>query len=156
MHSFLLNNLSEQFDFLENQLTKLDQSALIKRFNPDKWSIHENLAHLGRYQQVFRKRISSILKEDNPQLARYVSEKDPGFNHWVNLPPREVLKRIKADRDLIINDFSKMNPDALQRRAIHPRLGSLTALNWLEFFLLHENHHIYTIFKLIHENRLVL
>lgn len=43
------------------------------------WSARENLAHLGRYQEVFLERLNLILTESSPQFARYRAEEDPGW-----------------------------------------------------------------------------
>ncbi len=34
------------------------------------------------------------------------------------------------------------------KKAIHPALGAMTLLQWINFFLLHEAHHLFTILKL--------
>ena len=36
----------------------------------------------------------------------------------------------------------------LKRVATHPAYGEMTMIQWLHFFLLHESHHLFTIFKL--------
>jgi hypothetical protein len=41
----------------------------------------------------------------------------------------------------------------LPRTATHPFYGEMTVLQWLNFFLLHEAHHLLTIFKLAAELR---
>ena len=35
--------------------------------------------------------------------------------------------------------------------SLHPRFGLLTVVDWTEFFLLHEAHHLYTmLYALVH------
>ena len=34
----------------------------------------------------------------------------------------------------------------------HPKYGALTLVEWTEFFLLHEAHHLFTLFKLLNED----
>jgi hypothetical protein len=38
--------------------------------------------------------------------------------------------------------------------AVHKKYGALTIMEWTEFFLLHEAHHIFTIFQLMHDTEL--
>ena len=39
----------------------------------------------------------------------------------------------------------------LAKTGIHPAFGQMTLLQWLNFFLLHEAHHLFAIFKLASE-----
>jgi hypothetical protein len=41
----------------------------------------------------------------------------------------------------------------LSRKGFHPSFGALTIPQWLEFFLLHEAHHLYTAMLCIAEAR---
>ncbi|HVT60257.1 MAG TPA: DinB family protein [Thermoanaerobaculia bacterium] len=40
-----------------------------------------------------------------------------------------------------------LTPDQLDRIGVHPAMGPLPIRLWLEFFLLHEAHHLYTILQ---------
>jgi hypothetical protein len=44
-----------------------------------------------------------------------------------------------------------MDETSLQRIGRHARYGRLTVVQWVEFFLLHEAHHLYTIFMIVQE-----
>ena len=46
--------------------------------------------------------------------------------------------------------LKSLEDDQLARTGRHPVLGKLTLSEWIEFFLLHEAHHIMTIFQLAH------
>ena len=39
-------------------------------------------------------------------------------------------------------------PTDLVKTGTHPAFGQMTLMQWLNFFLLHEAHHLFTIFKL--------
>ena len=67
----------------------MSEAALTKRSSPEKWSAHENLAHLGHYHETFAARLGQMLTEDAPELVRYRAEDSPDFPAWVALsPPR--------------------------------------------------------------------
>jgi len=51
-----------------------------------KWSAHENLAHIGRYHEIFLECLRSILTEASPAFGRYRAEDDPGWPEWVARP----------------------------------------------------------------------
>jgi len=115
-----------------------------------KWNIHENIAHLARYQPVFIDRIRKILTIDEPELPAYKAEEDDEFELYRAFTIYELLKKISTDREEIFNLITHLPVDKMERTGIHPKHGSLTVLDWTEFFLLHEAHHLYTIFQLAH------
>jgi uncharacterized damage-inducible protein DinB len=108
------------------------------------WSARENLAHLARHSTVFLGRLERILKEDAPRLGRYRAEDDPEWAQWSGLPLDEVLRRLKDARHRLIAWVSALSPEQLRRTGLHPSFGAMTISQWLEFFLLHEAHHLYT------------
>jgi len=136
---------------LETQLESLDvvlagaTTALVDwRPASGDWSARENLAHLARHGTVFLERLDRILNEDTPKLGRYRAEDDPEWPQWSGLPLDEVLRRLKAARRRLIAWVRAVSPDQMSRTGLHPAFGAMTIPQWLEFFLLHEAHHLYT------------
>ena len=136
---------------LETQLGSLD--VVLAGATPDlvdwrpasgDWSARENLAHLARHGTVFLERLDRILNEDTPKLGRYRAEDDPEWPQWSGLPLDEVLRRLKDARRRLIAWVSAVSPDQMSRTGPHPSFGAMTIPQWLEFFLLHEAHHLYT------------
>ena len=118
---------------------------------PGKWSIHDNITHLAKYQPLFVERINKILHHDKPVFERYTAENDPEFETWRQWETNELLKRLSADRKIVLNLITHLSNEELDRVGIHGKFGKLNIPGWTEFFLLHEAHHIYTIFQLAHE-----
>jgi hypothetical protein len=116
----------------------------------DKWSIHENIAHLAKYQPVFLDRIRKILTNETPEFEAYKAEDDDEFEIYCAFTTYELLKKISHDREIIFQLITNLPPDKLERTGTHPKYGKLTVLDWTEFFLLHEAHHLFTIFRLVH------
>ncbi|MES2332239.1 MAG: DinB family protein [Bacteroidota bacterium] len=113
-----------------------------------KWSIKDNVAHLAKYQPVFIDRINRILLRDEPAFESYRAENDHEFPLWQTWEMRTLLDRLYADREeinLLINDLSYTQ---LSLAGVHKKFGRLTIIQWTEFFLLHEAHHMFTIFQL--------
>lgn len=42
----------------------------------------------------------------------------------------------------------------LDRTGVHKKYGDLNIVQWIEFFLLHEAHHLFTIFQLTNDTDL--
>lgn len=144
-----LQRLSTQLDALDLLLDGLSESDMHQRPEPGKWSVHEHLAHLGRYHEVFLMRLERILIEEAPALGRYRAEDDPEFSSWTALNTDQVLQRLYTCRRNLNDFLVRLPPAELARQGVHPKLG-IMAVPWLvEFFLLHEAHHLYAILWLV-------
>lgn len=146
-----LQRLRLQLDCLPILLANAHVATLDRRPEPGKWSPRENLAHLARYQEVFRERLVRILREDAPEFQRYRAEEDHEWPLWSALPQHEVLARLTASRTEIVTMVEALAPADLQRTGIHPKFGRMTAVEWIEFFLLHEAHHLLAIMQRVRE-----
>ena len=118
-----------------------------------KWSAHEHLAHLARYHEIFIERLKTILGAEAPTLGRYRAEEDPDWDLWASKSSPEVLDRLRELRDALVSQVEPLDQDQMQRIGVHPRLGPMPISLWLEFFILHEGHHLYTIMTLLPQTR---
>ncbi|MDE3135127.1 MAG: DinB family protein [Acidobacteriota bacterium] len=148
-----LVRLRTQLDSLDAILAGANEGTLGRRPADGKWSAREHLAHLGRYHEVFLERLDRMLSEDRPQLGRYRTEDDPGAGAWFRLPTREVIERMRKLRVRLVERVTKLRPDEFDRIGVHPAFGEMTLGLWLEFFLVHEGHHLYAILKLAREEK---
>jgi DinB superfamily len=142
--------LASQLDSVVLLLNGYTKAALERKTN-GRWSPLNNLAHLARYHEVFLARIEQIVKEDKPQIPRYRAEEDPEWSAWMNLEVVEVVARLQTRRRTLIDRFEKLSPEQLDRIGVHSRYGEMTLKLWIEFFLLHEAHHLYVILQRLHE-----
>ena len=116
-----------------------------------KWSARENLAHLGRYHEVFLERVRRMLSEDRPALARYRAEQDDEWPRWTILSTDDLLRRIRTLRRELTSLINGLSDFDLDRSGTHPLFGDLTIRSWIDFFLLHEAHHLYTMMNRLGE-----
>jgi len=61
---------------------------------------------------------------------------------------KELLEDLSTQRFLINNHITNLSETTLRREGIHPLYGSFSISQWADFFLLHEAHHLFTIFML--------
>ena len=120
---------------------------------PGKWSVFENIVHLATYQHAFIKRLDQILEQQKPQFPRYVAEADPLFYDNCSKVTREIMQDLVTTRREMISKICSLSDRDLGRIGVHLAFGELTITMWLNFFLLHEAHHLFTIFKLVPELR---
>ena len=131
----------------------LPDSALRQPVHPGKWSALANIAHLAAYQPVFIGRLEQINDGSSPTFGRYVAEEDPLFPGYLDRDIASLLDQITADRTRILVLFTGNGETFLTKTASHPRFGLLSTIDWTEFFLLHEAHHLYTLFSLVRDLR---
>jgi DinB superfamily len=117
------------------------------RLTPDKWSAQENLAHLARYHEIFLERIDRILNEDHPVFSRYRAEEDTEWQIWQQRQYSDLLERLAALREQLVLKLKSLSDQDFQRVGVHPKFAELELSKWLEFFLVHEGHHLYLIFQ---------
>jgi hypothetical protein len=139
----LLARLDGQLDALTLVLGRAAPEALETRPRPEEWSARENLAHLARHHAVFLVRLRRLLAEDRPPLGRYRAEEDPEWPAWATLPVGEAVARLRALRSELIAIVRSLSPAEAARTGLHPTLGEMDVAGWVEFFLLHEAHHLY-------------
>lgn len=135
--------LTTQLECLQVVLGGRDAAVINRRPASGKWSAHENLAHLARIHEITLERIRRILSEERPQLPRYTAEDDPEWPQWVRMSTEEVVQRLMALRDELVRVVTPLSLDRLNRIGVHSALGGMTIPEWIEFFLLHEAHHLY-------------
>lgn len=145
-----LSRLNSQPEDLIQIISKIQPDKLEKEIQPGKWSIKANIAHLVRYQQESIQRFHWILTEWEPAIKRYVAEDDEEFPSVLSLPADVLVMHLKEDRKQFHNLLNSLSDKQLSRIGTHPVLGRLTLTEWVEFFLLHEAHHMMTIFRLAH------
>ena len=116
-----------------------------------KWSIFENIVHLQTYQHTFIKRIQQILTGEKPTFPRYTADADPLFLDNCERSIREVMHDMLTVRKAMTGEMLTFQDADYSKKGTHPLFGEMNILQWLNFFLLHEAHHLFVIFKLAAE-----
>jgi uncharacterized damage-inducible protein DinB len=149
----ITTRLEYQHKSLIDLIEGLSDEQIRQQVNPGKWSIFENIVHLATYQHVFIMRMKKILDEEFPQFPRYTADSDPVFHDNCSKTTREVMQNLIMTRRELIDMIVSLKAERLTRSGNHPLFGTMTVTGWLHFFLLHEAHHLFTIFKLVPEIR---
>lgn len=120
-----------------------------------KWSIFEHMVHLQTYQHTFISRIKQLLQGNNPSFPRYSAETDPLFADNCHKTVREIIQDLLGIRKQMHAEINGFSDSDFFKTAVHPVYGKMDLSQWLNFFLLHEAHHMFVIFKLAGELRKV-
>lgn len=139
--------LATQLDALPVILDDASDEQLDRRPPSGGWSARENLAHLARYHEVFIERIGRILGEDRPLFERYRAEEDPEWPRWTAMRRDELLHQLRGSRQELMSLVERLTPLDSRRIGVHSVFGEMTLTEWIEFFLVHEAHHLYVVMK---------
>jgi len=146
--SHISTRLQYQHKTLVDLIDGLTEEQVRRQIIPGKWSIFENIVHLQTYQHTFITRVRQLLEQDNPAFDRYTAEADPLFLDNCSKSVREIMHDMLTTRKEIASGMLTLADTDFTKKAIHPALGAMTLLQWINFFLLHEAHHLFTILKL--------
>ena len=148
MSSSVSTRLHYQHKSLLDIIESLSDEQLRRQVIIGKWSIFENIVHLQTYQHLFIKRVKQMLEENDPQFPRYSAEGDPSFLDNCTMSTREILQDLIGTPKDIYAEMAQFKGEDFNKTGQHPSFGKMNLMQWLNFFLLHEAHHLFTIFKL--------
>jgi len=148
IHAETMNRFCSQYRIVKHYIDDLPSQAIHTRFIPEKLSIHETIAYLCRYQYIFMERLKTISTEINPFFLVYKTDNDPEFQFTSARTTGALLHEIYRVRDEMKRILTSMTSSECSRIGTHAILGRMNVCQWLEFFLLHESHQFYKIFKL--------
>jgi uncharacterized damage-inducible protein DinB len=149
--SSISTRLQYQHKSLLDLIEGLSDEQIRRQVIVGKWSIFENIVHLQTYQHTFIGRVKQILEQDNPSFPRYTAEADPLFHDNCGKTTREIMQDFITVRKEMIAAIFSFNESDYNKTGQHPAFGKMNLLLWLNFFLLHEAHHLFTIFKVAAE-----
>ncbi|MFI5162652.1 MAG: DinB family protein [Sphingobacteriales bacterium] len=149
LYPAIVCRLKTQHLALREIIKNVDDQKLHAQPEPGKWSIVDQIAHLASYQPVFMGRMAQILKGENPNFGAYRADEEADFIAAQKMSLPELLNKIDGQRRQILELITNLNDEQLQLTGNHPKFGVLTIPAWTEFFLLHEAHHLFSIFKLV-------
>ncbi len=151
MSNTLLTRLELSLSGLPQVLGGATPEQLRQRSLPEKWSAHENFAHLAHFTLVTQDRMARILQEEAPLIERLKPDTEPAFLLLVERSPQDVLAELKELRAQLNRQVAALSEAQLDRIGIHSAAGPMPLRDWLELFLVHEAHHLYLAFWRIRE-----
>jgi hypothetical protein len=127
--------------------TALDDSALDRRFDPEKWSLKELVCHVWRVQQLFELRIDRMLESDVPAFASYTPDGDQTFQTLVaSYRGAESVQAFLVDRERFAGRLGQLSALEWWRQGRHPTFGTFDIDFLIEYMVHHEAHHVYQMF----------
>jgi hypothetical protein len=149
LYPSLISRLKDQHASINRLIEDLDDTRMTYRSEPGKWNIHDNITHLAVYQPVMINRVKAMLEKENPVFDPYKADNDEIFIAWRQWPTHKLLSTLYTDRETLYQLVTNLSKAELNRTGIHLKFGKMTIVRWVEFFLLHEAHHQFSIFRLV-------
>jgi len=146
-HSQLIERLKSQAQSVRRLCAGLDEEAIGQRVRPEKWSVKEVLAHIGRVQQVFEGRLEALLTKENPTIVGYEPEDDPEFPSIAKKTSAELLQWYEDTRGRIVSRLEKLSPQDWHRPGRHGEYPKYDVHFCMEYMGHHEAHHMYQMFE---------
>ncbi len=61
----------------------------------------------------------------------------------------ENLAHLARYHQVFLQRIEKLSEEDFERTGVHPKFGEMSLALWLEFFLVHEAHHLYVVLQLV-------
>lgn len=142
--SAVLDRFEANLALIHALLGDVPEERLKEERVPGKWSAHANIAHLGQFHDAIRERVHWILTQDDPKFARFNPDAHPDTAVWIAKSKEQLLADFAAERHTLLSELRALPSEAWDRVGTHGVFGKKTLAGWLEFWLMHEGHHIYT------------
>lgn len=139
----LTARLAHQLASFRARVADADPRDLAAPAPSGKWSALQNLAHVGRHHEIMLERLARVLAEDAPAFPSYREADDAGWAEWEALRPETLWPRLLERRADLLDWTARLTPEQAARTGVHARFGPMDVSGWLEFFLVHEAHHLY-------------
>ena len=150
MYSNILERLRGTPARLEERVRGLAYEVLTRKPD-DKWSIQEQVGHLGDVEELWHGRIDDYeagLKELRPAdiTNRVTSHKDHNKDAIENL-----LQNFRSSREKLVERFERFDIPGAGQSAHHPRLNKpMRVIDLAQFIAEHDDHHLAKMTELLH------
>jgi len=133
---------------IEELVNSISPTLYTIRLN-NKWSIQENIGHMGDLEPIWIHRSEQILSgESELAVADLSNRATDDANHNSSLV-KDLLYRFRNLRFRLVSILESADNQALEYAARHPRLGTLMRLIDIAFFTAeHDDHHLARITEL--------
>lgn len=117
----------------------------------EKWSAQEHAGHLLDLETLWRARVEDYLCEASQLTVADLSNRATFEANHNQRSIDEILAEFRSARSLLTNTVEKLDSAVFARILLHPRLKTpMRLVDHLHFVAEHDDHHLATIWELIH------
>ncbi|MBL8977137.1 MAG: DinB family protein [Gemmatimonadetes bacterium] len=125
-------------------------AARLTRQVQGRWSILENVGHLGDLEELWATRVDDLATGRDTLRAADLENRRTHEAHHNSRTLDELVARLRAPRRELVRQLEAADEADWLRSALHPRLRERMRLLDLAFFIAeHDDHHLATISDLL-------
>jgi hypothetical protein len=133
---------------VRREIRDLSPRQMKTRPAPDKWSIQEILAHLDDVEEVgMRARVAAMIDEDRPTLLQFDQEARVVEMKYNKKDPLASLAHLARQRRANVKWLRTLRQAQLTRRAVHQKVGEITAGEMIHEWAFHDLGHLKQILE---------
>jgi hypothetical protein len=138
----ILDRLAGSPARIEEKVANINPAFLTHKPN-GKWSIQEHIGHLLDLEELGLSRIEDF-RAKKPALRawdmRNLKTEEGGYN---SVPLDDLLAAFREEREKLVEAFWKLDDEALEWTALHPRLQKpMRVADFAHFHAEHDDHHL--------------
>ena len=130
---------------VRQKMERIDPSIITLQLN-GKWSILEQIGHLGDLEPLWCGRLDDILNGENVMRAADLGNTLTNDANHNSRSWHELLERFESLRNVTIHRLQNLKDEDAFRASLHPRLKTpMRTLDLFTFVAEHDDHHLATI-----------
>jgi len=133
---------------LEDLVRDVPREVLIRKPG-EKWSAQEHAGHLLNLESLWLARVEDFLKDGSAlTVADLKNTKTHEANHNAG-PIETILSEFRRAREELVQRAESLDPTAISRTKLHPRLKQpMRLVDHLFFAAEHDDHHLAMIWQM--------
>jgi len=145
MLPFYIERLSGTVARIEKKVAGIPDEILSNKLD-GKWSIKQNIGHLGEVDEIALKRIDEMKQGVSP-MSPAVFEPRQDYN---TQSVQTVIDFFRKNRLANLAKYKQLNESDLKKASLHPRLKvPMTAVDLAWFDAEHDDHHLVRINEIL-------
>lgn len=137
-----------------DELLNAQRELLTRRPDPSHWSAQEHAGHLADLEPLWRARVQDFALGRSTLTAADLTNRATFDARHNDREPSSIVAAFRSARGQLLSDIDALESAVFERALVHPRLGRpMHLLDHLTFIAEHDDHHLATIWHLVHAAR---
>lgn len=136
---------------LEDQLRDQARDVLVRRLD-ERWTIQENVGHLGDLEPLWGGRLEDLLNQENSLRPADLTNRGTEEARHDEADIADLLGAFRSARTELVERLSTLSDEQLSLTAFHPRLElKMNTVDLFFFVAEHDDHHLARITEILRE-----
>jgi len=128
------------------------QENLLIATSNNKWSVKQEIGHLGDLELLWLERIENIINEENVMREADLTNRKTHDADHNSMPIKELLSKFELQRISLIGKLKALSSDDQNKSSLHSRLNTpMNIVDLCYFVAEHDDHHLAKISTLLND-----